>query len=158
MLGFLYANQWMEGTSYDTHTENDQLALHWLKRASENSDRHARTLYNRLASIRRQDEAAKFVGADGSTHMSYTGAGIYASVNGRALWHPFAAGTGYYRPSARRPQVLQARISQKRSFLKARASGEQIAAEPPKSPLETHSRFLPLKRSRSREFRAMQKS
>ena len=40
----------------------------------------------------------------------------------------------------------------------ARRSSEWIVRTFMKSPLETHSRFLPIKRSRTREFRVVQKS
>ena len=42
-------------------------------------------------------------------------------------------------------------VPRKRRNLREQLHGERIVAERPKAPLKTHSRFLPLKRSQSRE-------
>jgi hypothetical protein len=72
ILGFLYANAWMEGTSYDTREENDKLAFYWLRRSLNGGDSHARTLYNRFVLLRKKDEEDKIIRYDGSTHKIYS--------------------------------------------------------------------------------------
>jgi hypothetical protein len=53
---------------------------------------------------------------------------------------------------------IKGMLSQKGRNLREGLGDERIVAPRPKTPLKTHSRFLPLKKSQSREFRVLHKS